>query len=523
METHSASATHVASDRPHEAESATESRHHGDRPERCTSGPRHDPPVATPCRSIRLREPPSRDEQLQRGHALASQLRRAAESGDGAAMVRLSRLLWWGYDADGGKPGALLEVTKDASESERWARRAAEIGEADGMCMVGLLVECHHGDLKGAVEWYRRAAVGGSARAMTNLGLCLVHGEGVKADVREGVSWFRRGVALDWPWSHTKLGDCYLYGRSVPNDFKEAVRCYRAGASGDDAVAMFALAWCLLWGKGAPRDVHEAVRLLHDAHELRNARSSAFLGMFYEEGLVVARDLARAVQLYELAASRDSWEGKAHLGRCLLLGLGTARDEVRGLALVEEASERRSPDVHLALGLCYEFGVGGKEVDAVRAVAEYRLAVAECVVGKIGAMKRLAVCLFHGRGCPQDRAAAMQLLEQLPQECVASPSRSEAYRQRGPGLGGAQDGGDAAGCRGSASPELHPVDATASPASSVPSSAPSSAPSPPSPWSDCGMAEAGVSELGSGECPRARALAREVAVAHARQLDMRAW
>jgi TPR repeat protein len=45
-----------------------------------------------------------------------------------------------------------------------------------------------------AYEWYRRAAEGGLAEARFNVGICLLHGLGVKEDSKAAVEWLQKAA-----------------------------------------------------------------------------------------------------------------------------------------------------------------------------------------------------------------------------------------------------------------------------------------------------------------------------------------
>ena len=49
-------------------------------------------------------------------------------------------------------------------------------------------------DKQEAVKWYRKAAEQGDPDAQCNLGVCCANGEGVKQNVQEAVKWFRQSA-----------------------------------------------------------------------------------------------------------------------------------------------------------------------------------------------------------------------------------------------------------------------------------------------------------------------------------------
>jgi TPR repeat protein len=78
-------------------------------------------------------------------------------------------------------------TTVDYAQAMRWARRAADLGDAVAMNTVGLLHDNGQGvpqDNAEAIRWYERAAAAGSETAANNL----------RIDARSGVEAAR--VAL---------------------------------------------------------------------------------------------------------------------------------------------------------------------------------------------------------------------------------------------------------------------------------------------------------------------------------------
>lgn len=71
----------------------------------------------------------------------------------------------------------------------------AEQGDAEAQFQLGRYYDNIDGtaaerDIVKAVEWYRRAAVQGHAKAQNNLASCYYHGEGVPENLVEALKWF---------------------------------------------------------------------------------------------------------------------------------------------------------------------------------------------------------------------------------------------------------------------------------------------------------------------------------------------
>ena len=83
-------------------------------------------------------------------------------------------------------------------EAEKWLRKAAEQGNADGEYFLGMAYSFGNGveiDFKKALELYRKAAAQGDTRAMSSVAEAYGSGNGVERDVQEELRWFRKACS----------------------------------------------------------------------------------------------------------------------------------------------------------------------------------------------------------------------------------------------------------------------------------------------------------------------------------------
>ena len=132
-------------------------------------------------------------------------------------------------------------------------------------------------DFKKAVEWYRKSAEQGNAKAQHNLGVCYNNGEGVEQDKEEAVKWYRKAAEQGNADAQLNLGIMYFIGDGVKEDDAEAVKWYRKAA------------------------------------EQGNAKAQAELGMMYEHGWGVAEDGSEAMRWYRKAAEQGDDDAKEAL------------------------------------------------------------------------------------------------------------------------------------------------------------------------------------------------------------------
>ena len=65
------------------------------------------------------------------------------------------------------------------------------------------------------MNWYRKAAQQGNAKAQYNLGVMYEQGQGVRQNYREAVNWFRRAAEQGLAPAQFSLGVMYDQGRGV--------------------------------------------------------------------------------------------------------------------------------------------------------------------------------------------------------------------------------------------------------------------------------------------------------------------
>lgn len=98
-----------------------------------------------------------------------------------------------------------------------------------------------HDDAK-AVEWLRKAAEQGYARAQCNLGAMYANGIGVKTDYMQAFEWFLKAAGQGHARAQYYLGGMYENGADgVPQDSAKAIYWYRKSAEQGNGYAKEAL------------------------------------------------------------------------------------------------------------------------------------------------------------------------------------------------------------------------------------------------------------------------------------------
>jgi TPR repeat protein len=144
------------------------------------------------------------------------------------------------------------------------ACRSWESGAAVSAEAAHFTAECYehgHGgmtDLVRAMDLYRQAGEGGSARSLCALGLIYVAGKGVPADPSRGVELCRQAAETGDANAQTDLGDFYRKGQGVARDYAMARLWYERAAARNQRNAAYHLGTMYWNGDGVAADLETA-------------------------------------------------------------------------------------------------------------------------------------------------------------------------------------------------------------------------------------------------------------------------
>ena len=235
---------------------------------------------------------------------------KAAEQGHALAMFRAGEA----YAEDG------RGIRTDRELSKQWYKKAVPLlekiangGNAEAAFALGRCYEyCEEGDNALAVQWYRKAASGGSVEAMEELSDCYYVGCGVDENESTAFQWCKRAADTGRisPWGAKDMGYFYQYGKGVKKDpkkgeqwYKMAILEFQKAAKAGDGKAAYSLASCYKNGHGVPEDDNLHKRWLFKAAELGYELSYFYLGIYYESGSSgFPKDREQALKWYRKAA-----------------------------------------------------------------------------------------------------------------------------------------------------------------------------------------------------------------------------
>lgn len=159
------------------------------------------------------------------------------------------------------------------------------------------------GEEQQAIEWYRKAAQKGDAKAQNNLGMAYVRGIGVTQDFKEAAIWLSKSAEQGNAKAQNNLSVMYLSGKGVAKDLKLAASWCEKAARQNDPAAQANMGLKYRYGTGVEVDYAKAIKWLRLASEQRWSPAEYALGEMYEFGLGTPRNLTESKIFYESAAS----------------------------------------------------------------------------------------------------------------------------------------------------------------------------------------------------------------------------
>ena len=268
-----------------------------------------------------------------------------------------------------------------------------------------------------ALEWYKKAAAKGHAKAATAAGEMLRHGRGATQDMKQAFEWYKRAADAGEPVGMYWVGRYYTHGHGgVAKDAAEAtrwtaeaVKALPPAAAAGDALAAYFLGVCCDHAIGLPRDPIRAVDNYKRAAERGHALAAADAGRKYELGDgPVAKNEEESVKWYKLASEFGDTHSTFKLGTMSELGRGVPHDDAKAAEYYRKAADRGSFFAMYALGLLVEAGRGVPRDD--KQAAEWFKKSAERNYPR--AKVNLGLLTASGRGVPRDEKGAVELYKQ---------------------------------------------------------------------------------------------------------------
>ena len=191
-----------------------------------------------------------------------------SELGNAKAQALLGSMYIQGY-----------QVPRDLAVGRAWLRRAAEQGNEQAAEMLAKYVgesepiaeelyqesqKCMKTNRRNGMYYLLRAADMGFSRAQYEYGMILIREE---EDEIKGIEWVKRAAFGGYARAMTYLGNAYLKGELVPQSTSIALEWFDQAVKKKDPEAQLALGTHYANGTAAQPDPDAAVRLLTQAAE----------------------------------------------------------------------------------------------------------------------------------------------------------------------------------------------------------------------------------------------------------------
>lgn len=254
-------------------------------------------------------------------------------------------------------------------------RAAAELGHPDAQFEVGSDYSSGFGgcvrDMGLAIEWWEKAAAGGSPNAMDALADLHERGEFLEQDEARASQlykdafaiWRQRADAGD-SWAQYHLANCYEEGKGTNKNDQLATAWYRKAAENNNIVALLSLGW---WDLGS-LDADERqkwrknslVALTALAQKgnpwCQSELADIYAGAYGNEW----EKLTVSIKWLELAARQGYGAALWHLGVHYLEGNAVPVDYKKAYEYLAQAVQKGNRDAFYSYGICLLLGFNTK-------------------------------------------------------------------------------------------------------------------------------------------------------------------
>ena len=169
--------------------------------------------------------------------------------------------------------------TETGKENEAWFSTASKFveklemakdGDAEAALWIGNQFATGNGlvairDDAVAIEWFKKAAKEGNARAMRSLGVFYKEGRGGEKNEAKAFEWYRKAFEAGDYSAGYYLGKCYLEGIGVRKSQEKAFLTFQKGAEMGSDDARYILGQLLYYGIGCEKDRYAAVAEIRKA------------------------------------------------------------------------------------------------------------------------------------------------------------------------------------------------------------------------------------------------------------------
>ncbi len=151
-----------------------------------------------------------------------------------------------------------IGVSKNSNKAFKLYLKAAQLGDVDGMFVVGGMYMQGRGtlvDQKEAFKWLYKAAVNGrsSKESQRIIGQSFFSGKNIPQNYKEGLYWYELAARGGDSEAQSELAYIYFTGRFVEKDYDKAKHWFETAAKNGYPLAQYNMG--ILWytGHGVPQ------------------------------------------------------------------------------------------------------------------------------------------------------------------------------------------------------------------------------------------------------------------------------
>lgn len=254
-------------------------------------------------------------------------------------------------------------------------------------------------DYVAALEYYRKAADFGNAKAMNNVGMLYYNGTGVIQDYQEAMNWFKKAADLGRPAATYNIGALHEYGQGVSQNYQEALNWYQKAAELGSENAMYRIGELYYYGCGVTQNYQEAMNWYKKAADLGYASAMYSIGSLYQEGYGITQNYQEAMNWYIKAANLGNVEAMKNIGSLY----DNMENYQEALHWYKKAAELGSSGAMNNIGFLYRRGQGVTQ-NYQEAKKWYEKAAA---LGNKAAMCNIGYLYKNGQGVTQNYQEAL--------------------------------------------------------------------------------------------------------------------
>ena len=178
--------------------------------------------------------------------------------------------------------GRKLYARGDMAQAAAWLHKAAKQGEANAMCLLGLMYASGQGvprDVVQSMGFYASAAEAGLAEAQYSLAMALEGGIGIAPDDAQSLHWMRKAAEQGHANAQWRFGQRLRLGMGSATSAVDGAKWIAAAAQQGHMEAQTTLGLLYSQGDGVPQDKSQALHWLQAGAEQGDAEACRLLAL----------------------------------------------------------------------------------------------------------------------------------------------------------------------------------------------------------------------------------------------------